>query len=606
MGGSLIQLASYGVSDIFLTGNPEITFFKCVYRRYTNFSIDSIRQTFNGEADFGYSVSCTIDPIADLMYKTYLEIDLPPLALVKHPEFYTINRVAATSEYQLSNALYEQVYNYIQLNTEYTRKLDVLLLTNSITMDEIQATMDSVFITPLVIAREKLIIYIKEHIKYILSLADLQYSLIQGINQIDVKILFDSVVGTTVKFNPNLDASELNLLKRKNLLQLINRDLYSATQDYYLIYYNDKLKKEKVYLEFQNNTYSENYNAAWVEEIGHSIIDTIEVNIGGQQIDRQTGDWFIIWNSLTLPMNHTDEYFKMIGNVPQLYDFNSKTKPGYKLIIPLQFWFCRFNGSALPLISTRFHQVVINLKLKELAKVFYFQDAPELMSTDNIQNQYDIHIRNVCLYVDYVYLDRDERRRFAQSSHEYLIDQVQYEFFENISIKHINARLNFSHPCKEFFWFAQPNYYRENLTGHNKCQWNNFGMLPDKSINPFDTCYLEVNSYSRSPEVDSSYYNYVQPHQCNTRSPSDGLNAYSIALEPEIFQPTGSMNSSRLTNLALIANFKDAFVPKTTADSNLDVDIPDDKKIFVGVYTLSTNILKFYSGMAGLAFQVTS
>jgi hypothetical protein len=208
------------------------------------------------------------------------------------------------------------------------------------------------------------------------------------------------------------------------------------------------------------------------------------------------------------------------------------------------------------------------------------------------------------LYVDYIYLDSDERRRFAQSSHEYLIDQVQYEFFENISIKQFNARLNFSHPCKEFFWFAQPNYYRENLSGHNKCQWTNFGINPDKTVNPFDTCFIELNSYQRTIATDASYYNYLQPYQCNTTSPPDGLNVYSFALQPEAHQPSSTLNCSRVNNVALVVNFKDKFVPITTTASNLVTDIPDDRKIFMGVYTISLNILRFLNGMAGLAFQV--
>jgi hypothetical protein len=79
MTGGLMQLAAYGAQDLVLTGNPQITFFTAVYRRYTNFAIQNIKQYFNGNADFGQKFYCKIDTIGDLMYKTYLRINLPSL-----------------------------------------------------------------------------------------------------------------------------------------------------------------------------------------------------------------------------------------------------------------------------------------------------------------------------------------------------------------------------------------------------------------------------------------------------------------------------------------------------------------------------------------------
>ena len=73
MGGGLMQLVAYGAQDIYLTGNPQITFFKVVYRRHTNFSMEAIQQTFDGTADFGRDVSATISRNGDLVYRMYLE-----------------------------------------------------------------------------------------------------------------------------------------------------------------------------------------------------------------------------------------------------------------------------------------------------------------------------------------------------------------------------------------------------------------------------------------------------------------------------------------------------------------------------------------------------
>lgn len=72
-----MQLVAYGAQDIYLTGNPQITFFKVVYRRHTNFSMESIEQVFNGTADFGKRVTCTISRNGDLIHRVYLQVTLP-------------------------------------------------------------------------------------------------------------------------------------------------------------------------------------------------------------------------------------------------------------------------------------------------------------------------------------------------------------------------------------------------------------------------------------------------------------------------------------------------------------------------------------------------
>jgi hypothetical protein len=81
MGGGLMQIVAYGSQDVYLTGDPQITFFKTVYKRYTNFALEAIEQTFNGTADFGKRVSCTISRNGDLINSTYLQVQLPSLSV---------------------------------------------------------------------------------------------------------------------------------------------------------------------------------------------------------------------------------------------------------------------------------------------------------------------------------------------------------------------------------------------------------------------------------------------------------------------------------------------------------------------------------------------
>ena len=88
MGGGLMQLVAYGAQDIYLTGNPQITFFKVVYRRYTNFSMEAIEQTFNGTADFGKKVTCTISRNGDLIHTIFLQVTLPSVQSTDNSSFF--------------------------------------------------------------------------------------------------------------------------------------------------------------------------------------------------------------------------------------------------------------------------------------------------------------------------------------------------------------------------------------------------------------------------------------------------------------------------------------------------------------------------------------
>src|SRR5438105_1372479 len=102
MSGGMVQIAVYGSQDIYLTGTPQITFFKIVYRRYTNFSIEAIPQQFIGLINFGQEMSSVIEKVGDLMHKTYLEIDLPAINLQKAPQFHKINPIEAQIQFDLT------------------------------------------------------------------------------------------------------------------------------------------------------------------------------------------------------------------------------------------------------------------------------------------------------------------------------------------------------------------------------------------------------------------------------------------------------------------------------------------------------------------------
>ena len=399
MGGGLLQLVAYGAQDVYLTGNPQITFFKVVYRRHTNFAIESIQQTFNGSVDYGSRVTSTISRNGDLISRVYLVLK----------------------------------------------------------------------------------------------------------NQIGTNLV-----------------------------------------PYY----------------------------------GLRVIDNVEVEIGGQKIDKHYAEWMYIWNELSLPESKKDGYFEMVGGAG-----GSGTSLG-TMYVPLEFWFCRNIGLALPLIGLQYHEVKININFQNSSKCITSGSTPGSLSAS--------------LWVDYIYLDTDERRKFAQSSHEYLIEQLQFTGKESFGMK---TKLNFNHPVKELVWFLTED---NNFT---TADWFNFTDTPCGAVafanydavkdnigqkqsakkNPIAQAKLVLNGNDRFSVRDGMYFNVVQPYQHHENIPHNtGINVYSFALKPEEHQPSGTLNMSRIDSASLDLTAASAV---TSADNNLNV------------YAINYNVLRILSGMGGIAYS---
>jgi hypothetical protein len=196
---------------------------------------------------------------------------------------------------------------------------------------------------------------------------------------------------------------------------------------------------------------------AWVRRVGHALIDNIECTVGGSQVDKHWGVWYDLWYELT----HTNEqergYGKMIGDVAACTTLASSVS-AYTLYIPLQFWFNRNTGLALPLIALQYHEVRFNIQFEQFANlVCYTGTTVPALPTANLSD--------TSILVDYIYLDQEERRRMAQVGHEYLIEQVQFGNTESVTGANQKVKLDFNHPCKELVWavrvgaFANGNTY---------------------------------------------------------------------------------------------------------------------------------------------------
>jgi hypothetical protein len=408
MTGALIQVVAQGAQDPSLIGNPQITFYKGVYRRHTNFAMEEILQDFNGSANFGGRATATISRNGDLIAECILEVQLPVLGKYEVPAS-------------------------------------------------------------------------------------------------------GSVAGG------NFSAA------------------YQKQQRY-------------------------------VPDVGHHLLEEVDLEIGGQRIDKHYSHWLNIWSELTQPAEKAVGFKVMTGGAESFA--TSSFYGQHKLHIPLQFFFNRNPGLALPLIALQYHECKLTFKFAPLASLIHTKDMKGV--------PLDQCALDAKLYVNYIYLDSDERRRFAQTSHEMLVDQLQFTGAESVHSGNNKIRLNFNHPVKELVWVII-----------DKEKTNE-----DAKYMKMDMGKLTLNGHDRFSERDGSYFNLVQPYLRHTRVPTHNVYSYSFALNPEEFQPSGHCNMSRIDNATL-----NITMPAETHDGCGNCDYAD-----VHVYARSLNQLRIQGGMAGLAF----
>jgi hypothetical protein len=228
----------------------------------------------------------------------------------------------------------------------------------------------------------------------------------------------------------------------------------------------DLLYRMYVTITLPSVTSNGNEQFRWLNWLGHIIVQQAEIIIGGQRIDRHYGHWLHIWNELTQTFGHQAGYATMVGNVPKLVQSSIDTTPAITLYVPLRFWFNRNVGLALPLVALQYHDVQVNLNLANV------QDCYWASGTSRVPGD----LGDVSLWVDYVYLDTDERRRFAQASHEYLIEQLQ--FSGDIPLNNVSEllKMSFNHPVKEIIWTIQKDSLIDStlMNNYGGQQWFNY------------------------------------------------------------------------------------------------------------------------------------
>ena len=550
MTGGLLQLSAVGTEDSHLTGTPQITFFKVVYRKHTNFAIESIKQTINGSTNFGQECHANITKSGHLVHKLYISCKLP-----------------------------------------------------------------------------------------------------------------------SINLSDSLDSTKTRAFR-------------------------------------------------WLNWIGHVLIDYVSLEIGGAEIVKHYGEWLHIFNELSQTGEKASAYAEMVGNVPKLTQIQSSNTnvtfntEEYELYIPLQFWFCRNPGLAIPINALTSTDMRLNIKFNTLdnciwatnqssSSTYVSTKASSAVSTSSGAPS----LSDVALYVDYIFLGDDEKNRFKNNDHQYLIEQVQrttQTISKDETSKNINC--NIRYPVKELVWIIQPNkytnieytqsrggtqwfnytdawdytnftgtpenYYGPGLVGgrgqqnifyglptvnvkgalnsnnnwaetttsasitnttagyndvfeytesssNNKYEnrtmehllgpsldipnsgnsvglWNataNDINITDSGKNPIVNATLVLNGSNRFSQRNGFYFNVVQPYQHHTSVPAPGINVYSFSIEPEsVHQPSGSCNFSTIDtaylNLTLTAN-------STSATNGATFKL----------YATNYNILNISGGTASLGFS---
>lgn len=569
MAGGVLQLLAYGAEDIYLTGEPQITFFKTVYRRYTNFSIETIEREFLDNPNFGTSSKTKIFTLGDL------------------------------------------------------------------------------------------------------------------VTQVVLKVIVQSVT-------PN-----------------------------------------------------EGARFGWVRRLGHAMINNIIIEIGGQVVDRQYGEWIDIWWELARTGDKERGYYIMIGDVPEMTNYDINTKPQYELYVPLKFWFNRFQGLALPLIGIQYHEIFLTITYNDRMKLG--------VTSANFDNYKDMNILHASLLINYVHLDDDERRRFANVGHEYLIEQVQSLVDVSVPTNNERYRLYFNFPTKELMWVMKngnytsnkkflcysnidanwpseiqkcslallresmllldgPTYERDqygnivvdqygnrvvadpgqqppppvkfweqfiqpsqnatknglikvfvlsttkalwintssliigtysitakisatvtvtvdnqiiitkfssaitsrdvsipidmyldtrisNATDVCVNQFNNYGLLITGEGNPVQSAVLNYNDQERFVKRNGIFFNYLQPEMHHNNTPADGVNVYSFSFYPEKHQPSGTSNMSRIDKIILMVTFGDSTQTEGLPPLGF---INMDSRFYI--FALNYNIFKVMNGLTAVAY----
>ena len=358
---------------------------------------------------------------------------------------------------------------------------------------------------------------------------------------------------------------------------------------------------------------------SYTNSIGHAIIQEITFEVGEQEIDKQTGEWMEVWTQLTTPVGQRDALNEMIGRIEPFNPPNlipGAQSEGIRLLIPLQFYFCNNPGLYIPLIALQYSPIRINITLRPLQQLFWIappSNQSNWMPSCSTRVDCTSQIVNMMLWGDYVFLDVEERRLFVSTSHEYIIEQVQYTPPYSLTAQQNTATISieFNHPMKEFIFMVQ----RDAMMNRN--EWFNYSNLaideptpalvipylnsnaPAGRMDLIATAKLQLDGYDRFMARSAQYFRLEQPYDHHTTTPVNSfIYNYSFALRPEDVQPTGTMNASRIDSIVwqiqMNPVLSNPLMPAYEQRGNCRIV----------VYGHNYNVFRVINGFGGLLFTV--
>ena len=652
-----MQLITSGTSDLSLTGNPQITFFHTVYRRYTNYGKRILELSFDNSPNFNTTSYINIPKNnGDLLSKLILKIKLPRINFKYLNDLYNtyqskINISDDITYYEYYKTFLNSLKNIIRL---FFNKYDNVV---------------------------NYISYIQDLKKYILKYINVgqyneffniinyffnnrtfenikNYNIELYTNSSLFKIINDELIYIYEKFtneNVSYQGFKFTIQKNIDILDILDGEIYN-----------------KIKFENDNNINLNNIKVCWVNKIAIYLFNSIDFYIGSNKIYSLSDTY--INNYSELYYKNIKLYDKLIGNNSQINEFNTIINEEL-LYLPIPFWNLSNYGLAFPLISLQYNSLQIKINTKKLFECIRINTGTnnninknEILNllTENLDKIFVTELE-ITLLNELIYLDSIERNKFARSSHEYLIEQVQQIEFNKISPNNNTIQLDIFHCCKDMFWFVQkvftpldifskninafnyiyPNEILENNLDTESLSIYNYSLMLYSSkylFNPFtfnqglyvlnnNLKYLELFilfiEYSSNRFIfkssfiplnkiilesyfylngtqlfgeTSNYFNYLQPYSYYNSTPQIGLSTYSFCLSPIEFQPTGSCNMSRISYIGLKLKIneksEDNFINKFF--NKIPIYSKDEYKLIF--QTRNFNVLRIIGGIGATAY----
>jgi len=520
MAGGLIELVAKGIIDLFLISDPQITFFKIVYRRYTNFSTEIVPQSFTVKPDFGKRVTCILSRTADLIRKMYLVITLPNIPIFKdengnidpYLKFAWVKRIG----YALIKRIDIEIGDEL-IDRQYG---DWLNIWNELTLDK------------------------KTNIEKILGNVKELTDFTNG------KKMYKLFIPLQFWFNRNTGLALPIISLQYNHIK-VNLEI-EEVEKCFILAPTHCIKIDNDFVNFKPFEFLKQTINGITSIARYVGFDVVTKKL---YISRYTDNPFC---SIKQDLTEFEDEFEIREFLQN--DTNSKYS-----IFGLESGFIAYP------------------QLNSVERVYQSETRHNLIR--------DLHLKEVFMLIEYIYLDVDERIRFAKARHEYLIEQLLYNGEQTVDTINKSYKLNFTHPCKELFWVAQLSLAQSKRVNQPFNYTNS--IILDNNNNPIGENIIEgetiiFNGLERLSFRDSEYFTDIQPYQYHSNAPETGINIYSFSLHPEKYQVSGSVNFTKLDFAEL----------KTTVDCRINCKFTAKIRIYALVY----NVLRIASGVTGLVF----